>query len=349
MGLPCGTFNISYAEDMAIIRTKTQWLLFALFLVFAFAIPFIPLFSGYILTVLIYICITIVVVMGLNLLTGLCGQISIGQSAFMGIGGFAAALIVLNSPLPFWAALPCAGIAAGLTGLIFGFPSLRVRGLYLALATLAAQFIIHYCLVHFLGGDVGLHVSPPELGGIVFASDRSYYYIVLVIALIMGLAAKNIARTRVGRALVATRDNDIAAEVMGVDIFRYKLLAFFVGCFYAGIAGALWVFYLGVASAEHYDLFQSIWYLGMIVVGGLGSIIGTVFGVVFIRVLQEITYVMAPAVGQALPAISGNVLGALPEIVFSLVVLLFLIFEPRGLHHRWEIFKTSYRLWPFAH
>lgn len=347
MSLPCGVFNETYAQDMAIVRTKAHWGLFALALVFLFILPFLPV--GYGLNFAIKVGITLVVALGMSILTGLCGQISLGHAAFMAIGAFTSAHMMRDLGVNFLITLPCAGLAAGLVGLVFGAPSLRVKGLYLALATLAAQFIIHYCLVHFWGGDCGVHASPPSLAGISLASDTSIYYIVVIIALILGLAAQNIARTMSGRAFVAIRDNDIAAEVMGVNIFRYKLLAFFTGCFYAGVGGALWVFYVGAANADHFTIFDSVWYLGIILIGGLGSILGVVLGTVFVRGIEEIGWLIAPTLGNAFPGLGGNFIGALPEIFLGLAVLLFIIFEPRGLAHRWEIFKTSYRVWPFAH
>lgn len=300
-----------------------------------------PLFtSEYLLSLIIYIFIWLVVALGLNILTGYCGQFSIGQAAFMAVGAFSSTLLASKLGFPFWAALPCAGIIAGLVGLIFGVPSFRVKGFYLALSTLAAQFIIIYVLIHFFDGDIGVHVSPPTLGAIDFSSDRNYYYIALVVAIIMTFFAKNIVRTRIGRSFIAIRDNDLAAEAMGINLLTHKLLAFFISCFYAGIGGALLAFYLGAALTSFYTLYDSIWYLGMIIIGGLGSIAGTIFGVCFIKALFEVSYIVGEASGISV---------ALPDIFFGAVLLLFLILEPRGLAHRWEIFKTSYRLHPFSY
>lgn len=345
--LPCGTYNKTYAQDMAIVRTGLQWGLLLGFIALLFLLP--ALVSTELVYLTIYIGVGIIAALGLNILTGYCGQISIGQSAFMGVGAFSAGLIISQANIPFWFAVPIAGVVAGMVGLFFGIPSLRVKGLYLALATLAAQFIIQFVLVHFFKGDVGVHIAPPSLLGMTFSTDRSFYYIVIVAVILFTFFAKNLVRTRVGRAFIAIRDNDIAAEAMGINIFRYKLLAFFIGCFFAGIAGALWSTYMGLASVEHYSLFESVWLLGMIVVGGMGSIAGTIFGVIFIRVIEYLTQLGAPALAQLVPALSGNLLSAMEVLVFSMIIMLFLIFEPRGLAHRWEIFKTSYRLHPWAH
>jgi len=351
MRRPCGCYDTDYSRDMAIVRTGTQWGFLIAALLFLALIPAFA--SGYILTVLIYIGIGVIVALGLNLLVGYCGQISVGQSAFMGAGGFAAAHVALTlfngASWAFWVALPLSGITAGLVGLIFGFPSLRVKGFYLALTTLAAQFIIQYVLIHFAGGETGLHVKSPAIGSFIINTDQKYYYLVMVFALLAIVLSKNITRGRIGRTFLAIRDNEISAEALGINIFRYKLLAFFIGCFFAGIGGCLWVFYLGLASVEHYTLQDSIWYLGMIIVGGMGSTLGTVLGVFFIQGVRELSYLLAQQVSQIAPALSSNIIGSLPIMVFSIVVALFLIFEPRGLAHRWELFKASYRIWPFGH
>lgn len=347
MGRPCGVFNDSYNKDLAIIRTGMQWGLFISFLIFLLIFPL--LFRGYLVTFAINLGITLIVALGLNLLMGYCGQISIGQSAFMGVGGFTAALLVLKLGLSFWLALPAAGLMAGLIGLVFGAPSLRLKGFYLALATLAAQFILLFVIVHFFGGGHGWRVPPPSIGGLALDSDPKYYYLVMGLAVILTYFAKNIVRSRTGRAFVAIRDNDIAAETMGINVFFYKMLAFFIGCFYAGIGGALWVFWLGVASGAHYTLIESIWYLAIVVVGGLGSIAGTVFGTFFIRGIAEAAQRLGPVIGQVFPAFSATLTPALPDIFVGLAIVLFLILEPRGLAHRWHLFKVSYRLHPFSY
>lgn len=349
MRLPSGVFNYSYAEDMAIIRTKTQWGLFVGFLILMLLAPLF--LNPFIISIIITILTYIVVVQGLQLLTGYTGQGSVAQSAFMGIGAFTtASLSVKFHIMSYWAALPFAGIVAGLVGVLFGFPSFKVKGLYLFLVSIAAQFIIMYVILHWpslTGGVTGIHVPPPEIGSLTFGTTE-FYYLALAVAGLTTFFVKNIVRTRVGRAFIAVRDNDIAAEVMGVNIFRYKMLAFFLGCFIAGVAGWFWVGYINIAHFDHYTLDESIWFLGMVVVGGLGSVLGTIFGVIFIQLVREATIVAAPALAEAFPALGIGMGMALPMIVLGLAVALFLIFEPRGLVHRWGIFKRSYRLWPYS-
>ena len=347
MSRPCGIFNDSYNKDVAIIRTRLQWGLFIGFLVLLFAVPL--LVQGYMISFLINIGITLIVALGLNILLGYCGQISLGQSAFMAVGAFTSALLVVRLGISFWLALPLAGIVAGLVGMLFGSTSARLRGFYLALATLVAQFILIYVIIHFFGGSHGVRVPSPSIAGMALDSEPKYYYVVMIVAALLTYFAKNLMRSKTGRAFIAIRDNDIAAETMGINVIRYKLAAFFVGCFYAGIGGALWVFWLGSALAEQFTLIDSIWYLAIITVGGMGSITGTIFGTVFIRGIVELSQRLAPIIGQAIPALEITLIGSLPDILVGLSIVLFLIFEPRGLYHVWQKFKLSYRLHPFSH
>lgn len=347
--LPSGTYNEDYQHDTAIMRTRFQWLALVAFLIFLFCLP---LFGwDHLIGIINLTAIALVAVLGLNILTGLCGQISLGQSAFMGVGAYVSGFLAAEVGLSFWLALPCAGIGAGLVGLLFGLPSLRVKGFYLVLATVAAQFIIVYAIQHTpaLGGTAGLRLPPPQLAGIDFRLPENYYYITVGVTVLMVYFAKNLSRTRVGRAFIAIRDNDIAAEVMGINLFFYKLLAFFICSFYAGIAGALWGFYTRYIHPEHFTLVDSIWYLGMMVVGGMGSTAGAIFGTVFFKLLGELTSFLAPALGDIFPNIAEGLWVGLALMVYGLIIVLFLMFEPRGIAHRWEVFKSSYRLWPYSY
>jgi len=347
MSLPCGTYNMSYARDMAIIRTPAQWVMAIAGIAFLFCFPsFIP--EGW-LDVLNSTMMLMIAVFGLSIVTGYTGQISIGQAAFMGVGGYTSAVLATNFGFPFWAALPCAGISAGLIGLLFGMPSLRVKGFYLAMATLAAQFIIPWLIVNVRAditkGTSSLSVPVPELGGIIFNTQQSMFYIIIPVMLLAIFFAKNLVRTRLGRAFIAIRDNDLAAEVMGVDIFRYKLIAFFICSFYAGIAGCLYAHWMRVICVDNFTLMESIWYLGMLIIGGMGSISGAIMGTIFIRLLDIVAKLITPLAGQIFP----TAMTAVGPTLFGLVIILFLLYEPRGLAHRWTTFKASYRLWPFSY
>jgi branched-chain amino acid transport system permease protein len=347
MGLPSGTFQENYAQDMAIFRTKAHWAMLFAFLAFLFTCPLY--FSDRILTILTIIGITVISVHGLNILTGYCGQISIGHAGFMAVGAYTSAVLCAQLGWSFWAALPCAALAAGMVGLIFGLPSLRVKGFYLIMATIAAHFIIIWFVLqlrNITGGGDGLAVPRPEIGDFVLRSKSSYFYLVMTIACLATFLAKNIVRTRVGRAFIAIRDNDLAAEVMGVNLWAYKLLAFFIGCVFAGVAGSLLVHYFAFASPTQFPFMDSVWYLGMLIVGGMGSTAGAIFGAVSLKLLDELVTIVGPILSAAVAAQAAASLGL---IMRGLVIILFLIFEPRGLAHRWQMVKAYYRLWPFSH
>lgn len=347
---PCGIFDTSYIQDMAILRTPLQKALALAGILLLFSFPAFA--SSHVIVILNMIGITLIAVQGLNILTGYTGQISLGQAAFMAVGAYTSTLLVIKG-FPFLLALPCAALSAGVVGLIFGLPSLRIKGFYLAMATLAAQFIIPWFFRNvrpdIFGGPDGLVVPSIEILGFAFKSHRSLYFIIMALACLMSLFTKNLTRTRVGRAFIAIRDNDLAAEVLGINLFTYKLRAFFISALYAGVAGCLWAHYARAIRPDHFELTKSVWYLGMVVVGGMGHSLGPIFGTTFIRLLRELTTIAAPQIGRLFPFLEANVQAALGPIMFGLVLMLFLIFEPRGLAHRWETFKATYRLWPFSY
>jgi branched-chain amino acid transport system permease protein len=347
MALPSGTFNQSYGQDMAIFRTKTQWLILLAFLAFLFTSPLY--FSDRILTILTIIGITVISVHGLSILTGYCNQVSLGHVGFMAVGAYTSGILTAHLGWSFWAALPCAALAAGLAGILFGLPSLKVKGFYLIVSTVAAYFIIIWFILQFrniTGGGDGLAVPRPEIAGFVLKSKASYFYLVMIIACLATFVAKNIVRTRAGRAFIAIRDNELAAEVMGVNLWAYKLLAFFIGCVFAGVAGALLVHYVAFACVDQFPFMNSVWYLGMLIVGGMGSTAGVIFGVVSLKLLDELVVIVGPMLATAVAPQAAASLGL---IMRGLVIIIFLIFEPRGLAHRWEMVKAYYRLWPFSH
>lgn len=293
--------------------------------------------------------ITVVSVHGLNILTGYCGQISIGHAGFMAVGAYTSGILTAKLGVPFWVALPCAALAAGMVGLIFGLPSLKIKGFYLIMATIAAQFIIVWVIIQLrsiTGGPDGLSVPRPEIGSFVFRSKTSYFYLVMTIACLATFLAQNIVRTRVGRAFVAIRDNDLAAEVMGINLWGYKLLAFFIGCMYAGVAGSLLVHYFAFACLDQFPFMNSVWYLGMLIVGGMGSIPGAIFGAVSLKLLDELVTIVGPILSAV---VAAQAAASLALISRGVVIMLFLIFEPRGIAHRWDMIKGYYRLWPFSH
>jgi branched-chain amino acid transport system permease protein len=353
MTRPAGVFDVRYEQDIAIVRTPPQWITLGLFLLFLVLLP--RLFPDrYLLNVLNIIMIMTISVHGLNILTGYAGQISAGHAAFMGVGAYACASFMTFWNLNFWISLVLSGFTAGLVGVIFGLPSLRLKGFYLAMATIAAQFIITAFFLHFkpeiFGGGVGMSLEPIRLGNIVFNTQENLYYMIMPFAVVMTYFAQNLVRSRMGRAFVAVRDNDLAAEIMGVSLFGYKLRAFFIGCFFAGISGSLYIAFMRTIRPDQFSLMDSIWLLGIIIIGGMGSILGGILGTIFIKLLDEMVLGLTPFLGSVLPReLASRISASMGLVVFGLVVVLFLILEPRGLAHRWEILKGRFRHWPFTY
>ena len=337
---------------MAIVRTGPQWGVLIGFLILLAALP---LFAGsYFLSFLILTGISLIAVLGLNILTGYAGQISIGHQAFVAVGAYTTAVLMDSFRWNFWATVPLAGMAAAATGVLFGLPSFRLKMLYLAMSTLAAQFIIiaffNHAFPDYFHAVSGIRVARPELAGIDFRNTEPFYYLVMMIAVLMTFFAKNIVRSRLGRAFVAIRDNDLASEVIGINVAKYKLYAFAIGCFYAGIAGSLHATYYRNVNPLHFHLDASIWYLGCLIVGGMGTTVGAVLGVLFLRVMKEIVVFVSPILAGMVSPIDAPKIGpGLGVISWSLVVILFLIFEPRGLAHTWDVLKSRFRHWPFKY
>jgi branched-chain amino acid transport system permease protein len=321
------------------------------FLLFLFAIPQIPGFnSDYFLRLLIGTGITVIICLGLNILTGYCGQLNIGQSAFVMVGAFTSGLLNFHFGWSFWACIIPAGLAAAIFGVVFGIPSVRLKGLYLALTTIAAQIVLTWIALYYVPmSTYGFSVEPIKVGSIVFNTPKKLYCIVMVFAIMITFFSRNMMTSGVGRAFMAIRDNDRAAAAMGIDILRYKLLAFIICTFYAGIAGCLFAYYMRWVHLESFTLQDSVWYLVMIIVGGLGTIEGTIFGVLFITALREVIFVVGPmaeGMFRFLPIGAGS---GLLLVAIGGVAIFFLVFEPRGLAHRWNLIKAYYRLWPFGY
>jgi branched-chain amino acid transport system permease protein len=351
-----GDFDTTYSHDMALIRNRFQWTATIALLVVLYALPLLPrsIVSGYHFGILNTICIFGIAALGLNILVGMTGQISLGQAAFVAVGGYASTLLVTKAGVPFWFALPIAGLFTGLIGVLFGLPSLRIKGFYLSMATLAAQFIIPWFFrnvwTDVLGGTNGLRVPSPTIGDFRFNEQHTMWYIILTVTVVCIVISRNITRTRLGRAFVSIRDNDIAAEVLGIELYAYKLRAFFLASVYAGIAGSLWAHYnRDINPAEPFTLADSVFYLGMIIVGGAGTTLGPILGAAFVRLLEELSIVAAPTIFNLFPAVSASFLQSSKPILFGLILMVFLILEPRGLAHRWDIVKAAWRIRPFAH
>ncbi|PPQ43475.1 branched-chain amino acid ABC transporter permease [Rhodopseudomonas palustris] len=351
--IPAGDFRTSYAADTTIFPTRTSRNAAMLGIVLVCFAPLV--LSGYWLSILIQIGIFGIAALGLNILVGFTGQISIGHAAFFLLGAYTSAYLNNHFPIPVFFAIPLAGLVTALVGLVFGVPAARLKGLYLVIATLAAQYILIDFFSRaewFSGGSVPAMANPFSLFGYVLQGDKQYFYVVLAYLLVSYILVTNLMRTRDGRALVAVRDHYLSAEIMGINLTKYRTLSFALAAFFAGIAGALYAHYQLVVSNEGFGIERSILFLAMIIIGGIGSISGTLMGTAFVVLLPETmewlsSGLKGSAIDRALEL--NNNLTFLREIAIGLIIILFLVFEPDGLAHRWRQIKAYWKLYPFSH
>lgn len=372
--LPCGTYHESYRDEQSWWRTPFIKGKMILMVVLLLALPILvrlDLVGGEWLSVAYTINYYILAALGVQLLIGYCGQITLGHAAFVAVGAYCSTYMVLFIPWPsfmvdYGLAYPlsivCAGIVAGLWSVLFGLPSARVKGFYLIMTTMAAQWItVPLVITQYVSqiGGRGVALSLPpgtiKLGPWVIDNDEKVYYFSIVLVALCLLAMGNLVRAKIGRAWVAIRDNDIAAETIGVNIVWYKLVAFFVAGFFAGIAGAFYISALSFVSPEHYEWFYSLLWVGIILIGGVGSIQGLVFGSVFVVMVFKF-------LEMGVLGLSSGVMESYPELgwittkiiffkesAFGLAIIFFLIYEPNGLAYRYWQLKNYFNLWPFSY
>ena len=348
-----GQFKSTYAADQQLLPiAQDRWFVIGLIAFAYLAVP--ALASDYMFRALIIpFVILAIAAIGLNLLVGYCGQISLGTAAFMSVGAYAAYnLMIRIEGMPFLIALLLGGGVAALVGTLFGIPSLRIKGLYLAVATLAAQFFIDWLFARVkwftnYAPSGSVSTSPVEIFGWIVASPVDKYLLVLSVAILLTLAAKNLVRGHIGRSWMATRDMDVAAEVIGIKPLTAKLSAFAVSSFYAGVAGALWGFiHLGAWEPLAFNINLSLNLLFMIIIGGMGSLLGAYFGAAFIVLLPILLNQVPGLFGVP---ISTALASHLEAMIFGSLIVFFLIVEPHGLARLWAIGKEKLRLWPFPH
>lgn len=470
---PAGVFDTSYDQDMALFRTRfSRWFWGIAFLILLF-IPFYAtadLIPHFWVGIAVRLCITIIAVQGLNILTGYTGQLSLGHSAFIAVGAYSSAVIGRELGWSFFVILPISALFTGFVGLIFGLPSLRVKGFYLAMATLAAQFIIPWVLEHplaeYTNGINPLNVPAPIIGpfntyatygddtdesvisfdaghniivdyvtiiltgdeeslpeisvlqatfsedgaliadanlaasrfttsrngdttrmqfvatktgvytvtalptedssasysmrveakkALSFSDENAFFYIAFPLTILLVLAGHNIMRTRTGRAFISVRDNDLAAELLGINIFNYKLQAFFLSAIYAGISGTLLAYETNSLSIEFFTLSRSVEMLAMVIIGGAGFPLGAIFGVGFFNFFNEVFIPsVSPILRDGLPKLLPfvevvNIYAAINPVLFGLALMIFLIAEPRGIAYRWEIIKIAWKIRPYSY
>ncbi len=324
-------FKVSYREDMALLQNQWQkgWLM-----VLVLALIFVPLFlSRYQLSILNEISIALIGALGLNLLIGYTGQLSLAHGAFVAIGAYSSGLITGKLGLPFLVSLPLSGLMAAALGLIIGIPSLRLKGLYLALGTLAFGFVIEYILQHWdlTQGDLGMGVKQISIGGWTIKTQLQYFYFFAAFASISVLVTNNLVRSKIGRSFIAIRDRDVAAEAMGIPIAKYKIMAFALSAFYAGMAGCLTAHFNRWIVPSSFDISLTISAIAIIIVGGLGTVLGTVLGAILITSIPHIIVYIVDIFQDSYPALSGLVV-EFKLGIFGLVIIGTLLFEPRGLY-----------------
>jgi len=361
--LPCGDYHQNYAEDHGWWQTKfIKGKMILLFLILFIGIPQIA--GVYWLSVFIQVGYTVLGALGVQLLIGFCGQLTLGHAAFIAVGAYTSTLMVLEFPWPqffvdwglaYPVSIIVAAVVAGIWSLLFGLPSARVKGFYLILTTMAAQFItVDFILTQYvsqIGGRGQAFSLPPgtiKIGPWVIDSNIKVYYFMIILVIICVSVVVNLLRSRAGRAWIAIRDNDISAEVMGINVIKYKLLAFFTAGFIGGLAGAFWISNLAALSPEHFTWFWSLWLVGVILIGGVGSIHGTIFGALFMVVVMELLQLGIMPFADSYPQLLQKFL-FIKEAAFGLAICGFLIFEPNGLAYRWWQIKNYFNLWPFSY
>jgi len=343
-----GYFRTRYERDLVLLDTRTQKVAT---LLLAIALCGFPFLAGPLLVDLAsQVFLASIGSVALMLLTGFAGQVSLGHAGLLAAGAFTAGILVKEVSAPFWVTLPASAATGALLGLIFGLPSLRLRGLYLAVSTLALHFIVVY-----LGGEyeakrgfsTGIMVDPPVIGGWTLYDPRAWYFVLLAGAVLTVLFALNLLRARSGRAWRALHERETVAEALGIPVPRYKLGAFVVSSVLTSVAGCLFAYYRGFVSVEAFSLFLSIQYVAMIIIGGMGSILGAVLGAIFVVLFPygiELLMAVLP-----IPAAWANQMFAVNYAAFGVVMIAFLIFEPLGLVGIWKRLQNWVLLWPFRH
>ena len=341
-----GAAKQTYRDDEALFDTRTQRVWLGILVALLVAFPFVA--NQYWLYLACLVAINVAAATGLNILTGYTGLVSLGQAAFMGVGAYTVAVLEKHWGTPFLLNLLAGGGVAMVVGMVFGIPSLRVKGLYLAIATIAASFILHFVFANWTavtGGTAGLTLPPASVFGVALDTEFRSYWLIMPITVLMVFGASNLFRTRIGRAFMAIRDRDISAEVLGIPLLRYKLLSFAIASFYAGVAGGLWAYFFRSVTPESFPLITSIFFLAAIIVGGLGTILGGILGAVFMTLVPEALKVLFGWFPNA--AEMAVHLAPVRTIVFGALIVGFLIFESHGLAEIWRRMRRFFHLWPF--
>jgi branched-chain amino acid transport system permease protein len=343
-----GYFRTDYAQNLRLIQTRTEWAALAALAVALAAFPFLA--SPFLLDLANQVWLACIGALALMLLTGYAGQVSLGHAGLMAAGAFTVGILFKEAQAPFWVTLPAAALVGALLGVIFGLPSLRLRGLYLAVSTLALHFLVVYVGGEYetrRGFSTGIVVDPPSLGGVSATSGQAWYFILGTAAVVTLLLCLNLLRSGTGRAWAAIRANETVAAALGIGVAGHKLLAFVISSALTAMAGALFAYHRGFVSVEAFSLFLSIQYVAMIIIGGMGSLLGAILGAVFVTLFP---YVIEAAL-RVLPGAQryAGMMFAVNYAAFGLVMILFLVLEPLGLVGIWRRVQTYFLMWPFKH
>ncbi|MBB3668235.1 MAG: branched-chain amino acid ABC transporter permease [Nesterenkonia sp.] len=347
-----GRYHRSYASELRLWNTTPQRVRMIVLAVVLIVLPLV--LDNYWMALVNTALIAAIGAIGLNVLVGFTGQISLGQGGFLAVGAFTSAILTDRAGVPAPLSIMGAVLLTAAVGMIFGLPALRLKGLYLAIATLASQTVIVFVVRRWdwlTEGEGFVDVMRLEVFGFSLSRanfDQQWYIILAVITILAALTATNLFRTGVGRSFMAIRDQDIAASAIGVNLTRAKITAFGVSNGFVGLAGALMAHYTEIISWERFTLDVSILYLAMIIVGGLGSVAGAIYGAIFITFLPVFSRMLADELGGVAPVLSDQ-LPAFEHAIFGLTIIIFLIFEPKGLNRIWQRIKEYFRFWPFRY
>jgi len=335
---------------MALIGSKQQWVAWAIFLFVLMVLPQLLSRTGNLnwLSFINFTFITIIAVLGLNVITGMSGQISLGHSAFIMVGGYGIAIFTVQANWNFWPALLVAVLITGIVGLLVAIPAIRLKGFYVAVVTLAFFFVAQYIFknLEIAGSIHGLFGVPyPTIGGLKLNTDVEWYYLLFIFTTLSILASANLTRSRFGRAFLALRDNSTAASSLGINVPLTKMWAFFIGSLFAGLAGGLLTSYISVVRLDQFTIWDSIWYVGMIIIGGAGSTTGTVMGVIFLRLISQILHVISTS---GLVPLNSNTSIAITYALYGVAIILFISFQSNGLIAVWHKIRINYKRWPFG-
>jgi len=351
--VPSGYYKTRYIQDLSLVETVWAKIWLAILILTLLVLPHIT--GRYFIYLFNLVVLNAIAALGLNLLIGYTGQVSLANAAFLAIGAFVAGVTSVQLGWPFPLPVIAAGLVAFLVGILVGIPALRIKGLYLIMATMALHYItvyafLRYQLTYF--GYQGILFSRPTLGPLTLDTDREFYYVLVLVAFALVVFTINVLRTPVGRSFVAVRDNDIAASTVGVNVAMTKILAFGLSSLYVGVAGGLYGYYLGVATAENFTLHLAIDHVAMIIIGGMGSILGSILGAVFVTMLPHGIAIAGTALSELIPAAGAAMQNHIFEIrlgVFGIIIILVLLFKPEGLNGIWNDIRLYFRNWPYSY